>query len=91
MGQLHFKWSEVMFEKYLSYRKKNVICDSCQACLEWKRIEKESEIGDLYLEELNEKLAKAKDVVKEASIRIPSYLSHLKGRISSICERCICL
>ena len=87
VGELHFKWSEDMFEKYLSYREKNVICDCCQACLEWKRIEKEDEIGGLYLEELNEKLAKAKDVVKEASIKIPSYLSHLKGRISSICER----
>ena len=72
MGQLHFKWSEVMFEKYLSYRKKNVICDSCQACLEWKRIEKKSEIGDLYLEELNEKLAKAKDVVKNSKLPITS-------------------
>ena len=87
VGELHFKWSEDMFEKYLSYKEKNVICDSCQACLEWKRIWEKDVIGDLYFEELNEKLAKAKDVVKEASIKIPSYLSHLKGRISSICER----
>ena len=71
-----------MRNKYLSYREKNVIYDSCQTCLEWKRIEKENEIGDLYLEEINQKLAKAKYVVKEASIKIPSYLSHLKGRIS---------
>ena len=66
----------------MSYREKNVICDSCQTCLEWKRIEKENEIGDLYLEKMNQKLAKAKYIVKEAYIKNPSYLSHLKGRIS---------
>ena len=58
--------------------------DDCVACYRWNEIEEEKKTGGVYLEKLSEELTKAKDEVKDASMKFPSYLSHLTSRITSI-------
>ena len=60
--------------------------DSCQACYKWKEIEEEKKRGDVELENFSEELTKLRDEVEEASMKIPNHLSHLKDRISSLCN-----
>ena len=64
--------------------------DGCLACYKWNEIEEEKKRGDVALEILSEELARLRDDVKEASMKIPNHLSHLKDRIASLCNRYIC-
>ena len=64
--------------------------DGCLACYRWNEIEEEKKRGDVALEILSEELARLRDDVKEASMKIPNHLSHLKDRIASLCNRYIC-
>ena len=58
--------------------------EGCLECYEWKR-------GDDALEEMSEDLARLRDDVKAASMKIPKHLSHLTDRIASLCNRYICV
>ena len=60
--------------------------DSCQACYKWKEIEEEKKRGDVALEKFSEELAKLRDDVKDASMKIPNHLYHLTDRITSLCN-----
>ena len=76
-------------ESSTANRRKNIgtVClewDDCAACYRWNEIEEQKKTGDVYLEKLSEELTKAKDEVKDASMKIPSYLSHLTSRITSL-------
>ena len=63
--------------------------EGCLECYEWSEIEKEKKRGDVALEKMSEELAKLRDDVKEASMKIPNHLSHLTDRIASLCIRYI--
>ena len=63
--------------------------EGCLECYEWSKIEKEKKRGDVALEKMSEELAKLRDDVKEASMKIPNHLSHLTDRISSLCNNYI--
>ena len=60
--------------------------EGCLECYEWSEIEKEKKRGDVALEKMSEDLAKLRDDVKEASMKIPNHLSHLTDRITSLCN-----
>ena len=60
--------------------------EGCLECYEWSEIEKEKKRGDVALEKMSEELAKLRDDVKEASMKIPNHLSHLTDRITSLCN-----
>ena len=64
--------------------------EGCLECYEWSEIEKEKKRGDVALEKMSEELAKLRDDVKAASMKIPNHLSHLKDRIASLCNCYIC-
>ena len=64
--------------------------DGCLECYEWNEIEDEKRSGNVALEKMSEELAKLRDDVKAASMKIPNHLSHLKDRIASLCNRYIC-
>ena len=63
--------------------------EGCLECYEWSEIEKEKKRGDVALEKMSEELAKLRDDVKEASMKIPNHLSHLTDRITSLCNNYI--
>ena len=63
--------------------------EGCLECYEWSEIEKEKKRGDVALEKMSEDLAKLRDDVKEASMKIPNHLSHLTDRITSLCNNYI--
>ena len=63
--------------------------DGCLACYRWNEIEEEKKRGDVALEILSEELARLRDDVKEASMKIPNHLSHLTDRITSLCNNYI--
>ena len=76
-------------ESSTANRRKNIgtVClewNDCPACYRWNEIEEQKKTGDVYLKKLSEELTKAKIEVKDASMKIPSYLSHLTSRITSI-------
>ena len=58
--------------------------DGCVTCYRWNEIEEQKKTGDVYLKKLSEELKKAKIEVKDTSMKIPSYLSHLTSRITSL-------
>ena len=60
--------------------------DGCSKCYEWNEIEEEKKKGDVALQKLSEELSKLRNYVKEAHMKIPSYLSHLTSRITSLCR-----
>ena len=60
--------------------------DGCPACYKWNEIEEEKKRGDVELENFSEELTKLRDEVEEACMKIPNHLSHLKDRISSLCN-----
>ena len=73
-------WDEGILECY----------EGCLECYEWSEIEKEKKRGDDALEKMSEDLARLRDDVKAASMKIPKHLSHLTDRIASLCNRYIC-
>ena len=60
--------------------------DGCVACYRWNEIEEEKKKGDVALQKLSEELSKLRNYVKEAHMKIPSYLSHLTDKITSLCS-----
>ena len=58
--------------------------DDCLYCYEWKKVEEEKESMDLYLEKLTEELKKAENELKEATVKIPTHLSHLTDQIKPV-------
>ena len=60
--------------------------DGCPACYKWNEIEEEKKKGDVALQKLSEELSKLRNYVKEAHMKIPSYLSHLTDKITSLCS-----
>ena len=64
--------------------------DGCLECYAWNEIDDEKRSGDVALEKMSEELAKLRDDVKAASMKIPNHLSHLKDRIASLCNCYIC-
>ena len=60
--------------------------DGCLACYKWNEIEDKKKRGDVELEKFSEELAKLRDDVEEASMKIPNHLSHLTDRITSLCN-----
>ena len=60
--------------------------DGCPACYKWNEIEEEKKRGDVELENFSEELAKLRDDVKDASMKIPNHLYHLTDRITSLCN-----
>ena len=63
--------------------------DGCLECYEWNEIDDEKRSGDVALEKMSEELAKLRDDVKAASMKIPNHLSHLTDRIALLCNRYI--
>ena len=63
--------------------------DGCLECYEWNEIEDKKRSGNVALEKMSEELAKLRDDVKAASMKIPKHLSHLTDRIASLCNRYI--
>ena len=61
-----------------------VPAENCAASYRWNEIEEQKKTGDVYLKKLSEELKKAKIEVKDTSMKIPSYLSHLTSRITSL-------
>ena len=81
IGTVCLDWDEGLLECY----------EGCLECYEWSEIEKEKKRGDDALEEMSEDLARLRDDVKAASMKIPKHLSHLTDRIASLCNRYICV
>ena len=80
IGTVCLDWDEGILECY----------EGCLECYEWSEIEKEKKRVDDVLEKMSEELARLRDDVKEASMKIPNHLSHLKDRIASLCNCYIC-
>ena len=80
IGTICLDWDNSFLECY----------EGCVECYEWNEIEDEKRSGDVALEKMSEELAKLRDDVKAASMKIPNHLSHLKDRIASLCNRYIC-
>ena len=80
IGTVCLDWDEGILECY----------EGCLECYEWSEIEKEKKRGDDTLEKMSEELARLRDDVKEASMKIPNHLSHLTDRITSLCNNYIC-
>ena len=80
IGTVCLDWDEGILECY----------EGCLECYEWSEIEKEKKRGDDALEKMSEDLARLRDDVKAASMKIPKHLSHLTDRITSLCNRYIC-
>ena len=79
----HFLWWEDKLENI------GTVCfewDGCLACYKWNEIEEEKKRRDVELETFSEELAKLRDDVEEASMKIPNHLSHLTDRITSLCN-----
>ena len=81
IGTVCLDWDEGILECY----------EGCLECYEWSEIEKEKKRGDDALEKMSEDLARLRDDVKAASMKIPKHLSHLTDRIASLCNRYICV
>ena len=80
IGTICLDWDNSFLECY----------EGCVECYEWNEIEDEKRSGDVALEKMSEELAKLRDDVKAASMKIPNHLSHLKDRIASLCNCYIC-
>ena len=80
IGTVCLDWDNSFLECY----------EGCLECYEWNEIEDEKRRGNVALEKMSEELAKLRDDVKAASMKIPNHLSHLKDRIASLCNRYIC-
>ena len=80
IGTVCLDWDNSFLECY----------EGCVECYEWNEIEDEKRSGDVALEKMSEELAKLRDDVKAASMKIPNHLSHLKDRIALLCNRYIC-
>ena len=80
IGTICLDWDNSFLECY----------EGCVECYEWNEIEDEKRSGDVALEKMSEELAKLRDDVKAASMKIPNHLSHLKDRIASLCNHYIC-
>ena len=76
IGTICLDWDNSFLECY----------EGCVECYEWNEIEDEKRSGDVALEKMSEDLAKLRDDVKEASMKIPNHLSHLTDRITLICN-----
>ena len=61
----------------------------CPISYRWNEIEEEKKRGDVELENFSEELAKLRDDVKDASMKIPNHLYHLTDRITSLCNNYI--